>query len=353
MITAKFGGTAITPNNLHYISGIITPFHNCVVVSAVGKEYDGDDKTTDLLERYYHSGNEAFWQAIEGKYRRLTEVNCIPVDLDELLFNAKARARKYTLAYCMSLGEELSAKLVAKYLNAAYIEAEEIVRFHSRGLAFKQTIRQMRQAFKGVKLAVTGGYYGMGKFSRQTFSRGGSDVTGALCAVAANSSLYENWTDVYGVLTANPSSVSGVRTISSMSYDEMYRLSVGGAEVLHPDAVAPVERAGIPIKIGNYYNPFGASTLISNCPSRNELLSVAEKSVNGQFVTTVLHNMPLAKITKKFSAFFRDNSVSLHCFDKTLTTCKVNVSCFEVDSAKAVLVTDKSVLRVLYGYLIL
>ncbi len=135
----------------------------------------------------------------------------------------------------MSLGEELSAKFVAKYLNATYVEADGIVRFNGSKLSFNATVSLMKRAFKGVELAVTGGYYGMGKYGRQTFSRGGSDVTGALCAVASGSSLYENWTDAYGVQTANPALISGVQTIPTMSYDEMYRLSVGGAEVLHPE----------------------------------------------------------------------------------------------------------------------
>lgn len=192
MITAKFGGTAITPRNLIYVKNIITPFHKRVVVSAVGKECPQDVKTTDLLERYYFDGDEKYWRAIADKYRRLTAVNAIAADVERIIFEAKLRARKYSREYCMSLGEELSAKLVAEYLGYNYIEAEEIVRFNTRGLAYKETIARMRAAFAGVNCLVTGGYYGMGNNGRQTFSRGGSDVTGALCAVASESNLYEN-----------------------------------------------------------------------------------------------------------------------------------------------------------------
>ena len=352
MITAKFGGTAITPANLHFVKEIISPFHKCVVVSAVGREYPQDVKTTDLLERYYVSGDEAAWRAIADKYVRLAAVNCIPINAEQTLSEARSRARSQTLSYCMSLGEELSARFVAKYLNAAYVEADEIVRFDGVSLAFDDTVSLMKRAFQGVELAVTGGYYGMGNAGRQTFSRGGSDVTGALCAVASGSTLYENWTDVYGVQTANPAVVSGVKTVETMSYDEMYRLSVGGAEVLHPDAVSPVERSGIPIKIGNFFNPNGFSTLISNCPSRNELLSVTEKLSDGKYITTVLHAMPLSKITQIFSDFFRANSYRFDCFNRSFSADAIKVYNFQADGSKAVLVTDSSVIRPLYGYLV-
>lgn len=352
MITAKFGGTAITPANLHFVKEILTPFHNRVVVSAVGKEYAQDVKTTDLLQRYYVTGDEGVWRAIADKYARLAAVNCIPINAEETLDEAHSRARSRDISYCMSLGEELSAKFVAKYLNATYVEADGIVRFNGSKLSFNATVSLMKRAFKGVELAVTGGYYGMGKYGRQTFSRGGSDVTGALCAVASGSSLYENWTDAYGVQTANPALISGVQTIPTMSYDEMYRLSVGGAEVLHPDAVSPVERSGIPIKIGNFFNHRGASTLISNCPSRNELLSVTEKIADGKFITTVLHAMPLSKITQIFSRFFCDNRFCFDCFDRSFSADRVEVYSFEADGSKALLVTDASVIRSLYGYFV-
>ncbi|MCM1195343.1 MAG: hypothetical protein NC332_05375, partial [Firmicutes bacterium] len=314
MITAKFGGTAVTPRNLAYIKNCLTPFHKCVVVSAVGKEYPSDEKTTDLLARYYVEEDEKAWSAVEDKYRRLVLVNAVNTDVDKILYDAKRRARKFSLQYCMSLGEEISAKITAEFLDAAYVEAEQTVRFNSRGLSFKETVKSLKSAFKGVDLAVTGGYYGGYELSRRTFPRGGSDITGALCAVACESSLYENWTDVNGVCVADPVKVSGAATIPALSFYEMRRLSECGAEVLHPHAIAPVEQAGIPIKIGNYFNPDGPSTVVSNCRSRNEILSLTEKKEANYTVTTLLHGMPLHKVTRIISEFLRDNVYNFDCF---------------------------------------
>ncbi len=350
MITAKFGGTAITPRNLIYVKRIITPAHKRIVVSAVGKESPNDVKTTDLLERYYIDGDEKYWDKIADKYRRLVSVNAIDADADEILYDAKSRARKFSRAYCMSLGEEISAKLVAAFLGFTYVEADSIVRFNSRGLAYKKTIAQMSKAFEGVDSIVTGGYYGMGKYGRQTFSRGGSDVTGALCAVASDSTLYENWTDVNGVCAANPALVSNVYTLPALSYAQMRQLSYAGAEVLHPDAVLPVERAGIPVKIGNFFNPDGSATLVGYCRADDAVLSVAEKRRNGYFVTTVLHSMPLALILKVLAEYMENNLCTVNIADCNLCRDKVSLSEIKLNENTVIITTKVSVIKGLCKY---
>ncbi|MCH5151312.1 MAG: hypothetical protein J1F65_01485 [Clostridiales bacterium] len=352
MITAKFGGTAVTPQNLRYIKQILTPCHKIVVVSAVGKEYKEDVKTTDLLRQYYENPQDYVWNAICDKYRRLVEVNGIAVDVEALLADAKQRATSYGVEYCMSLGEELSAKVVASFLNATYLEAEEIVRFNSGKCDYELTYRNVQNALTGVDLAVVGGFYGGENGNRQTFSRGGSDVTGAIFAAATNSTLYENWTDVYGVSVANPTKVHNVATVDSMSYNEMFLLSLAGAEVLHPDAVAPVEALSIPIKIGNFFNPNGASTLISSCPSSNKLLSIAEKVVDGKVVTTALHSYPRWQIMRLVSKFFQQNTAKIQFFDSEREFSSLKVYDLEFSDNMVRITTDLSILVQLYKTLI-
>lgn len=352
MITAKFGGTAITPANLHFVKSCLTNAHNAIVVSAVGKEHPQDVKATDLLRDYYLTRNERLWAEFSAKYRRLVEVNSVPVDVDELLYDARARVTSCTLDYCMSLGEELSAKIVAKYLSAAYIEAEQIVRFGARNLRLKDTLKSIANAFKGVDLAVTGGFYGGSVCSRRVFSRGGSDITGSLCAVATSANLYENWTDSYGVNVANPAKIFNVSTVASLSYDEMFLLANAGAEVLHPSAVKPCKDFGVPIKIGNFYNPNGASTLINNCRSRNPVLSVAERTdSNGDTVTTVLHNLEQHLIAGFFADFLKDNCAAIVAFDKRYSYQRVAVRSLVLRGNVATITTDRSVIVPLYKLL--
>lgn len=138
MITAKFGGTAVTPRNLHCLKEIVGQKHGCVVVSAIGKESADDVKVTDLLKAYYR-GDEKAWQAVECKYKRLALVNGIDEDVEKLLFDAKKRSLCNGADYCLSLGEELAAKLVASFLKVPYIEAEKCIVFGKNSLDVKRT----------------------------------------------------------------------------------------------------------------------------------------------------------------------------------------------------------------------
>lgn len=342
----------MTPANLHFVKQCLSPKHNCVVVSAVGREHPQDDKATDLLKQYYVTRNEALWQAFEGKYRRLVERNSIDVDVDELLYSAHARALNYNLDYCMSLGEELSARITARYLNAAYVEAEQVVRFGKRKLLYKATLANIANAFDGVQLAVMGGFYGGTVCTRRVFSRGGSDITGSLCAVALNAALYENWTDSYGVNVANPVKVWDVSTVHSLSYDEMFALARAGAEVLHFDAVKPCKDSGVPIKIGNFYNPFGASTLITNCPSIRAILSIAEKTdSDGNAVTTILHSLPKHRIVSILADFFKQNTTVESAFNRDYLVERIGVISFTCAENVVTLTTNKSVICSLYRHL--
>lgn len=318
MIVAKFGGTAVTPRNFICLKRIATDVHRAIVVSAVGKEYKEDVKTTDLLLNYFDSRDEAIWQAIADKYRRLVKVNGVDVDIENMLADAKRRAVLFDKTYCSTLGEELSARVAAAFLGADYVEAERAVRFDGEGgLLVDETYCAIRRLFNR-KRAVMGGFYGGdSNGNRRTFSRGGGDVSGAIVAAALNASVYENWTDVNGVCIANPTKVHGVATVDGMSYAEMRLLSLAGAEVLHPDAVAPCEQAAIPIFIGNFFDPCGASTLISSCPSRHKLLSLAEKTTGENIVTTVLHSYPQWQIMAAISRFLEKSTHRIDVLNKT------------------------------------
>ena len=301
MITAKFGGTAITPNNLVYLKKILTPNHKMVVVSAIGKIHPNDVKTTDLLANYYHTHNDQIWQTIANRYRKLVDVNCVDVDIDKLLHDAKNRATKFGLDYCMSLGEELSAKVVAKFLGGVYIEAQEVVVFGKRALNTRKTIARLKNATRGVNLAVVGGFYGGFCETRKTFSRGGSDVTASLCALATNSTLCENWTDANGVCQGNPTEIFGVKTLTHLSYEQMYTLAKAGATVLHPDAINPLQTKGIPLVVGNFYNKDAPKTLVSNCTNTSDILCVTQRQVGDIFVATVVHNLSIFKVFQRLS----------------------------------------------------
>lgn len=121
----------------------------------------------------------------------------------------------------------------------------------------------IKNRLKDVEYAVIPGFYGgdaSGKVT--TFSRGGSDITGALVARAVGADVYENWTDVDGFLTADPRIVDNPEIIDCLSYRELRELAYMGAEVLHPESIFPVRSVGIPIHIKNTFNPSSHGTMI-------------------------------------------------------------------------------------------
>ena len=333
MITAKFGGTAITPHNLVYLKKILTPNHKVVVVSAIGKSHPNDVKTTDLLATYYHTHDQSVWRMVCARYKRLATVNCININVDKLLADAHNRALEFNFDYCISLGEELSAKLVSAYLNATYVEAQDVLLFGKKGLKTKQTISRLKSAFLGANLAVIGGFYGGWTNTRKTFSRGGSDVTASFCALATNSTLCENWTDSSGVCQGNPTEIFGVKTLTHIGYNQMFQLAQAGATVLHPDAIRPLQTKSIPLVVGNFYNPNGPKTVVSNQPNSQKLLCVTQKKQKDNFVVTVVHNMLqgqvfscLGNLYTFLGAQTKCSIKSILCSERTVTiVCKANI----------------------------
>ncbi len=326
----------MTAQNFGCLKQILTQDHRCVVVSAVGKEHPTDQKTTDLLIAHYNGDGDA-WKKIAQKYKKLVSVNGVEVDVERLLHDAKQRSLQGSLAYCMSLGEELSAKIAAKYLKCAYIEAEGYVCFDSFGkLQWKQTKNNLKSLFQGLERGVIGGFYGGSTNGRQVFSRGGSDVTGAICALATSSSLYENFTDVNGVCVANPKVVPFAETVANLSYAEMYLLAQSGAEVLHPDAVRFAQKRAIPIRVANYLNVNAADTLVSNCPSKKAFLSVTQREIDGKTVTTVLHRMSFNKLQQYLCEL---SEVTENCHANKILWCKTNEVCVQICSKRSILPT--------------
>lgn len=326
----------MTAQNLQRLRLLTDKWHGCVVVSAIGREHPKDAKITDLLVAHFN-GDDSAWKKIEAKYNRLAKFNWVQIDIEQLLFEARKRATKHDLAYCMSLGEELSARVASAFLCCDYVEAEQVVRFDSCGkLLWRETKKNLRSAFRGVRLGVMGGFYGgvSGvKGERAVFSRGGGDVSGSICAAALDSSLYENFTDVNGVCTANPKRVSGAKTISAISYEEMFRLAESGAEVLHPQAVRFAMRTGIPICVRNFLNEASPSTLVSFCPSHVKFLAVTEKQTRKGMLTSILLCMDLTEIACRLAWLFAE-----------VRKAGASVSCCKVCNEFVQLLSDKSIL---------
>ena len=241
-----------------------------VIVSAAGKRNKNDNKITDLLylchaHCQYGVDCTPVYDTIVSRYLEIRDDLGIEMDLESEFTALKKRLDKnlVTQDEMASRGEYFSAKLMAAYLGFQFVDAADWVRFNLDGTVDTESSYALLQEQVHGKGVVIPGFYGvMPDGNIRTFSRGGSDITGALAAAALDADVYENWTDVSGILMADPRIVENPQAIPEVTYDELRELSYAGAQVLHEDTIMPVREKGIPLNIRNTNEPEHPGTII-------------------------------------------------------------------------------------------
>lgn len=272
---AKFGGSSLADAvQIRKCADIIKaePSRRFVVPSAPGKRFAGDIKVTDLLINCHKVSVEGgdIESAFEPVARRYDEIIAgLSLDLtldDEYLAIIEHLKNGTTLDYIASRGEYLNGKILAEFVGYEFIDAKDVIFFDADGkFDSTGTNNYMSELLSSRKNAVIPGFYGsLPDGSIKTFSRGGSDITGAIVARAVMADIYENWTDVSGFMMCDPRIVENPRPIKIITYRELRELSYMGATVLHEDSIFPVKVAGIPINIRNTNRPSDNGTLIVN-----------------------------------------------------------------------------------------
>ena len=272
-IVTKFGGSSLADaGQFAKVKAILEMDANrlYVVPSAPGRRFKEDTKVTDLLYRCHReaSAGEDYqdtFDLIAARYMDIAEELGLTVDLGAALDEVNEKiAAGADADYCASRGEYLNGLLLADYLGWRFLDAAEVIKFDDQGhLDAEMTNRLMAEALQDDVPTVVPGFFGSYADGRvHTFSRGGSDITGAIVARAVNACVYENWTDVSGFLMTDPRIVENPREISVVTYKELRELSYMGAAVLHEDAVFPVHKAGIPTNIRNTNDPTHPGTII-------------------------------------------------------------------------------------------
>ena len=307
LIATKFGGTSMADaGQFRRVKNILLadPRRRFVVPSAPGRRFEGDAKVTDLL--YECHRKLMLGESYEDTFARIAErylsiARELELDYDirpELEEVRRNIALLKSPDYTASRGEYLCGRLLAAYLGWEFVDAAEIVRFDRQGsFAAEWTNDCARERLAPLTHAVVPGFYG--SFSNgeiHTFSRGGSDISGAIVARAVGADLYENWTDVPGFLMADPRVVQDPRPIHELTYRELRELSYMGAPVFHEDAIFPVRKAGIPTCIRDTNDPSASGTLIvdradapADCPITGiagqkhfSLLSIEKTMMNSE-----------------------------------------------------------------------
>ena len=274
MKVVKFGGSSMADaGQYRKVRDILLadPDRRVVIVSAAGKRFSGDHKLTDLLYLCYSHVKygvdcSLIFDMIKSRYLGIQNALALDIDLEPELneLKAKVTSKQVTREELVSRGEYFSAKLMAAYLGFQFIDAADWVKFNMDGTVNKEeTYAALQERMTPGVGAVIPGFYGsMPDGSIHTFSRGGSDITGSLAAAALDADVYENWTDVSGILMADPRIVDNPQAIPEVTYDELRELSYSGAQVLHEDSIFPVREKNIPVNIRNTNDPEAPGTMI-------------------------------------------------------------------------------------------
>lgn len=274
MIAAKFGGSSLADAvQFQKVRDIILADSRraFIIPSAPGRRFEEDEKVTDLFYRCHREqgAGQSFLKTFEEIRQRYYDIaNSLNLSLDLAQYFKEIECQISAGAsgdYCASRGEFLNGLLLADYLKYDFLDAAEVIFFDEHGIFdAEKTHVFLRQRLEKLEKAVIPGFYGSNPDgSIRVFSRGGSDITGAIVARAAQAEVYENWTDVSGFLMADPRIVTNPHPISHITYHEMHELCCAGATVLHEDCVLPVSRAGIPTNIRNTNLPQHPGTMIT------------------------------------------------------------------------------------------
>ncbi len=279
-IVAKFGGTSLADaSQIRKVKSIVQadPRRRFVVVSAPGKRAKDDAKVTDLLLTCWHLAAQKLdysqpLSLIRARYDSIADglgVSRWPGPLDEAATELQKLAKGdasslATRDWMAARGEFCLALLVADFLGAEFVPSGECIRFDEEGqldpISYTNLAERMSDP---AKTYVVPGFYGRDRFGKiKTFPRGGSDITGAIVARAIGASVYQNWTDVSGLLMADPRVVENPRPIGEVTYRELRELAYSGAQVLHEETIFPASQAGIPIHIKNTNRPDDEGTRI-------------------------------------------------------------------------------------------
>jgi aspartate kinase len=304
-IVCKFGGTSVsTSEKLQQVLKILKldRTRRCVVLSAPGKAPGCSVKVTDMLialvnKSLMRRSSAPEMKELKQRFHAIYDPLKVPpaktddilAELDKRLKSRHDHPGKFR-DLVVAAGEDINCMLFAEYLNsvgmpAVYVSPRDaglvVTPVFGDAQPLPESVQKLAASLKKLcsdKIVVFPGFFGCTvEGDIATFSRGGSDLTGSILAEAVDAIEYENWTDVDGIFSAHPSMVEKPLQIPALTYKEMRELSYIGFNVLHEEAVKPVLRKKIPIRLRNTTNLDNGGTVIvsERLPNERDVVGIA------------------------------------------------------------------------------
>lgn len=355
IIVAKFGGSSLADGNqFSKVKNIVKSDsrRRYIIPSAPGKRSSEDTKVTDLLYLCHEKASQGLefhqvFDKIENRFQDICNALGLQLDIKKPLQEIKDNiVNGASRDYVASRGEYLNGIILAEYLGYEFIDPKELIVFNLNG-RYDPIITEglISKRLANVRYAVIPGFYGADENGEiVTFSRGGSDFTGAIIANGTRARLYENWTDVSGFLIADPRIVSDAKTIEVLTYQELRELSYMGAPVLHEEAIFPVKKYSIPINIRNTNRPEDKGTMIvdefTKPPVNDIVTGISGKkdftviTINKTFMNTEIG------FIRKLAEVLEDNDISVEHIPSSIDAISAIISSSELNSKLDKVVED-------------
>lgn len=353
--TAKFGGSSVaSAEQFKKVKEIISSdaSRRIVVSSAAGKRSGSDHKLTDLLylchaHLTYGVGCDDILDTIENRFVEIRDALGIGYDVEKDFEDLRNGLSKDTpVDFLVSRGEYFTSRLLAEYLGYEFIDAFDCIFFGFDGqIDTERTYPAIKEVLERYERILIPGFYGRSPTGKvKVMSRGGSDISGALAAAASDSDVYENWTDVSGILMADPKIVSNPRPIAHLTYGELRELAFMGASVLHEESILPVKEKGISINIRNTNRPDDPGTMIvdrvdENEPVEDSFITGISGRRNFTIITVLKRNMNTSEtlrtaleILDRYKASVEHITLGLDSFAFVTATAALGDSVYDVIS---------------------
>lgn len=336
----KFGGSSLaSAEQFKKVGNIIRAEadRKYVVPSAPGKRNSKDTKVTDMLYACYAlaEAGKPFDKEL-GQIKARYEEIISGLDLQAGLLDGEFETIKTQFAakagkdYAASRGEYLNGIIMANYLGYQFLDAAEVIFFDENGEFMADKTNEVLSArMAEYDNVVLPGFYGAKLDGTvKTFSRGGSDITGSILARAVHANIYENWTDVSGVLLADPRIVEDPVGINTITYKELRELAYMGFSVLHEDALFPVRTSGIPINIRNTNRPEDEGTMIVESTCKQSEYTITGVAGKKGFVSINIEKDKMNSevgFGRKVLQAFEENGISFEHMPSGIDTLSVFV----------------------------
>jgi len=353
MKISKFGGSSVSNSSqFKKVKNIILSDQErqVVVVSAMGKDDSNSSKMTDLLFLLHthlelNINYDTLFDTIINRFMIVKKELQLSIDIEKELLEFKSELHsKISKDYLVSRGEYFTARLMSEYLGFTFIDAADVLFVNYNGnIDYEKTISKVQFAYDTHKQIVVPGFYAITPDNEiRLFPRGGSDLTGSILAKALQVELYENWTDVDGIYSANPSIIKDALQIEKITYGELRELSYRGANVLHQETIVPLEESTIPIVIKNTNNPDNKGTLITSKikANGNIMTGLSGKQDFTSFNITKRNNQSKIEVLRDVLDVFIRYNVNIEHIPSGIDTLSVVVESSSIQNNRFEIIRD-------------